>query len=314
MQTNIPWVEKYRPKNVNDVLHPPIVNFIKDLMTNDFFPHMIFYGNAGTGKTSTILAVVNEYFPGEASKYVLELNASDDRGISVVRSQIKEFCQLQIINKPEMNVKYKLVILDEADALTSDAQGALRRIIETYTFNTRFCLICNYLSKLIDAILSRSLVIIFPKLSDKTMKDAIMNISKSENIKLSSNQLKNIIFSSNGDLRKGINLLQNICLSDNYSSIGLQLSSIVYIFDYIKNHTIKESYNELISIREKENFSISELLHKLLQYILEHHITNPKINACIIKLAQIEKNVLVGSIEKIHITAIIGVIKHFNLD
>jgi replication factor C subunit 3/5 len=314
MQTNIPWVEKYRPKNVNDVLHPPIVNFIKDLMTNDFFPHMIFYGNAGTGKTSTILAVVNEYFPGEASKYVLELNASDDRGISVVRSQIKEFCQLQIINKPEMNVKYKLVILDEADALTSDAQGALRRIIETYTFNTRFCLICNYLSKLIDAILSRSLVIIFPKLSDKTMKDAIMNISKSENIKLSSNQLKNIIFSSNGDLRKGINLLQNICLSDNYSSIGLQLSSIVYIFDYIKNHTIKESYNELISIREKENFSISELLHKLLQYILEHHITNLKINACIIKLAQIEKNVLVGSIEKIHITAIIGVIKNFNLD
>jgi replication factor C subunit 3/5 len=308
------WVEKYRPKNVNDVLHPPIVNFIKDLMTNDFFPHMIFYGNAGTGKTSTILAVVNEYFPGEASKYVLELNASDDRGISVVRSQIKEFCQLQIINKPEMNVKYKLVILDEADALTSDAQGALRRIIETYTFNTRFCLICNYLSKLIDAILSRSLVIIFPKLSDKTMKNAIMNISKSENIKLSSNQLKNIIFSSNGDLRKGINLLQNICLSDNYSSIGLQLSSIVYIYDYIKNHTIKESYNELISIREKENFSISELLHKLLQYILEHHITNPKINSCIIKLAQIEKNVLVGSIEKIHITAIIGVIKNFNLD
>ena len=314
MQTNIPWVEKYRPKNVNDVLHPPIVNFIKDLMTNDFFPHMIFYGNAGTGKTSTILAVVNEYFPGEASKYVLELNASDDRGISVVRSQIKEFCQLQIINKPEMNVKYKLVILDEADALTSDAQGALRRIIETYTFNTRFCLICNYLSKLIDAILSRSLVIIFPKLSDKTMKNAIMNISKSENIKLSSNQLKNIIFSSNGDLRKGINLLQNICLSNNYSSIGLQLSSIVYIFDYIKNHPIKESYNELISIREKENFSISELLHKLLQYILEHYITNPKINSCIIKLAQIEKNVLVGSIEKIHITAIIGVIKHFNLD
>lgn len=311
---NLPWVEKYRPKSINDVLHPPIVNFIKDLMTNDFFPHMIFYGIAGTGKTSTIFAIANEYFPGEASKYILELNASDDRGISVVRSQIKEFCQLQIINKPGMNVKYKLVILDEADALTDDAQGALRRIIETYTFNTRFCLICNYLSKLIDAILSRSLVIIFPKISDKTMKDAITNISKKENIKLSSEQLKNIIFSSNGDLRKGINLLQNICLSDNYSSIGLQLSSIVYIYDYIKNHTIKESYNELISIREKENFSISELLHKLLQYILEHHITNPKINSCIIKLAQIEKNVLVGSIEKIHITAIIGVIKNFNLD
>ena len=81
---NLPWVEKYRPKNIDDVLHPPIVNFIKNLMTNDFFPHMIFYGVAGTGKTSTIFAIANEYFPGEASKYILELNASDDRGISVV--------------------------------------------------------------------------------------------------------------------------------------------------------------------------------------------------------------------------------------
>jgi replication factor C subunit 3/5 len=308
---NLPWVEKYRPKNVNEVLHPPIVNFINDLMTNDFFPHMIFYGIAGTGKTSTIFAIANEYFPGEASKYILELNASDDRGISVVRSQIKEFCQLQIINKPGMNVKYKLVILDEADALTDDAQGALRRIIETYTFNTRFCLICNYLSKLIDAILSRSLVIIFPKISDKTMKDAITNISKKEHIKLSPEQLKNIIFSSNGDLRKGINLLQNMCLSDNFSSIGLQLSSVKHILEYIKDNTIKDSYDEIITIRKTENFSISDLLHKVLQYMLEHHITNNKINICIIKLAQIEKNVLIGSLEKIHICAIIGTLKEF---
>jgi replication factor C subunit 3/5 len=307
---NLPWVEKYRPKNIQDVLHPPIVNFIKDLMTNDFFPHMIFYGIAGTGKTSTIFAIVNEFFPGEASKYVLELNASDDRGISVVRSQIKEFCQLQIINKDDMNVKYKLVILDEADALTDDAQGALRRIIETYTFNTRFCLICNYLSKLIDAILSRSLVIIFPKISDKTMKDAINKISKSENIILSSEQLKNIIFSSNGDLRKGINLLQNMSLSDNFSSIGLQLTSIKTIVDYIKDHTVKECYNEILSIRKIENFSIPDFLHKVLHYILEHYITNPKINKCIIKLAQIEKNLLIGSLEKIHVCAIISTIQN----
>ena len=307
---NLPWVEKYRPKNIDDVLHPPIVNFIKNLMTNDFFPHMIFYGVAGTGKTSTIFAIANEYFPDEAGKYILELNASDDRGISVVRSQIKEFCQLQIINKPGMNVKYKLVILDEADALTDDAQGALRRIIETYTFNTRFCLICNYLSKLIDAILSRSLVIIFPKITDKTMKEAINKISKSENIKLSQEQLKNIIFSSNGDLRKGINLLQNMSLSDNFSSIGLQLSSIKHIYEYIKDHTIKESFDEIISIRKVENFSISDLLHKLLQYMLEHYITNPRINVAIIKLAQIEKNVLIGSLEKIHICAIIGTLQN----
>jgi replication factor C subunit 3/5 len=307
---NLPWVEKYRPKSIDDVLHPPIVNFIKNLITNDFFPHMIFYGIAGTGKTSTIFAIVNEFFPGEASKYVLELNASDDRGISVVRSQIKEFCQLQIINKDDMNVKYKLVILDEADALTDDAQGALRRIIETYTFNTRFCLICNYLSKLIDAILSRSLVIIFPKISDKTMKDAINKIAKSENIKLAQDQLKNIIFSSNGDLRKGINLLQNMSISDNFSSIGLQLTTVKYIINHIKENTVIDSYNEILNVRKKENFSIPDFLHKILHYILENYLNNPKINKCIIKLAQIEKNLLIGSLEKIHVCAIIATIQN----
>jgi replication factor C subunit 3/5 len=309
--TNLPWVEKYRPKNIDDVLHPPITKFINDLMNNDFLPHMVFYGVAGTGKTSTIFAIANEYFQGEASKYVLELNASDDRGISVVRSQIKEFCQLQIIKKQGINIKYKLVILDEADALTDDAQGALRRIIETYTFNTRFCLICNYLSKLIDAILSRSLVIIFPKISNKVMKEAITKISKKENIKLSPEQIRNIIFTSNGDLRKGINLLQNMCLSDNYSAIELQLSSIIKIIDYIKENTLLDSYNEFIKIRNIENFSISDFLNKLLNYILENYIDNPNINKCIIQLAQIEKNALIGSIEKIHICAIISTLKEF---
>jgi len=308
---NLPWVEKYRPKNINDVLHPPITKFINDLMTNDYLPHMIFYGVAGTGKTSTIFAIANEYFKGEASKYVLELNASDDRGISVVRSQIKEFCQLQIIKKPEINIKYKLVILDEADALTDDAQGALRRIIETYTFNTRFCLICNYLSRLIDAILSRSLVIIFPKISDKIMTEAITKISKNENMKLSKDQLKNIIFSSNGDLRKGINLLQNMSLSDNFSSIGLQVTSIKYILDYVKKHNVKESYDELSKLRLVENFSMSDFLNKLLNYLLENYITNSKINKCIVNLATIERNLLVGSIEKIHICAILSTLIDF---
>jgi len=306
---NLPWVEKYRPKNINEVLHPPITKFINDLMTNDYLPHMIFYGVAGTGKTSTIFAIANEYFKGEASKYVLELNASDDRGISVVRSQIKEFCQLQIIKKPDIKIKYKLVILDEADALTDDAQGALRRIIETYTFNTRFCLICNYLSRLIDAILSRSLVIIFPKISDKTMTEAITKISTNENIKLTKDQLRNIIFSSNGDLRKGINLLQNMSLSDNYSAVGLQVASVAHIVDYVKTHNVQDSYNEICKVRLIENFSISDFLNKLLYYLLENYITNPNLNKCIQKLATIERNVLIGSIEKIHICAIISILK-----
>ena len=143
------------------------------------------------------------------------------------------------------------------------------------------------------------------------MKLALTKISKTENLKITKDQLTNIIFCSNGDLRKGINLLQNISLSNNYSSLGLQLSSIKHLLEFVQTHTLIESHAEILRIRQIENFSICDLLNKLLLYILENYIDKPKIIDCIQQLAQIEKNVLIGSLEKIHISSIVATLQTF---
>ena len=150
---NLTWVEKYRPGALQELIsHEDIIGTIRKFLHEDKLPHLLFYGPPGTGKTSTILACAKEiYSPREFNSMVLELNASDDRGISVVRGQILNFASTRTI----FNSGFKLVILDEADSMTNDAQNALRRIIEKFTDNVRFCLICNYLSKIIPALQSR---------------------------------------------------------------------------------------------------------------------------------------------------------------
>lgn len=150
---NLPWVEKYRPKTLDDLIsHKDIISTINKFVHEDRLPHLLLYGPPGTGKTSTILAVAHQiYSPKEFNSMVLELNASDDRGIGVVRGQVLNFASTRTIFKSG----FKLVILDEADAMTQDAQNALRRVIEKFTENTRFCIVCNYLSKIIPALQSR---------------------------------------------------------------------------------------------------------------------------------------------------------------
>merc|ERR1712156_855701 len=149
---NLPWVEKYRPNGLDELIsHEDIITTIRTIISQDKLPHLLFYGPPGTGKTSTILACAKEIYPQKLfNSMVLELNASDDRGIGIVRGQILSFASTRTIFKSG----FKLVILDEADAMTRDAQNALRRVMEKYTENTRFCLICNYLTGIIDAIQS----------------------------------------------------------------------------------------------------------------------------------------------------------------
>jgi replication factor C subunit 3/5 len=155
---NLPWVEKYRPSALQELIsHEDIIKTIRKFISEDKLPHLLFYGPPGTGKTSTILACAKEiYSTKECNSMVLELNASDDRGINVVRGQILNFASTRTI----FNSGYKLVILDEADSMTNDAQNALRRIIEKFTENVRFCLICNYLSKIIPALQSRYVLLV----------------------------------------------------------------------------------------------------------------------------------------------------------
>ena len=150
MNRQLPLIEKYRPSKLEDIKNQDdIKNIFIDMVKNRNLPHMIFYGGAGTGKTSTAIAICKQLYKDNYNENVLELNASDERGIRVVREKIKTFSQKAVDND------FKIIILDEADAMTSDSQFALRRIIEKYSINTRFFLICNYINKIIPPLLSR---------------------------------------------------------------------------------------------------------------------------------------------------------------
>ncbi|MEM5794064.1 MAG: replication factor C small subunit [Candidatus Aenigmatarchaeota archaeon] len=204
MELNI-WAEKYRPKKLSEVINQRhVVERVKTFVEEKNIPHMLFAGPPGTGKTTVALCIAYELYGKNWRQNILEKNASDERGIDVIRGEIKDFARI----KPIGEIPYKLIILDEADALTPDAQNALRRTMESYTSVTRFILICNYSSKIIEPIQSRTAVFRFKLLSDADIKKFIQRIAVGEKLKITEDAIQALIEISEGDLRKVANLLQ----------------------------------------------------------------------------------------------------------
>ncbi|TFF84963.1 MAG: replication factor C small subunit [Promethearchaeota archaeon] len=203
-----PWVEKYRPRTLDDVVNQSgIIKRLKQFLKDRSMPHLIFAGPAGTGKTTSALAMVRElYGPKMAVNDThLELNASDARGIDVIRTYIKDFAKA----RPPEDIPFKILILDEADNMTSAAQQALRRTMEKYTKNCRMILICNYSNKIIPPIQSRCVVFRFSSLSNNDIKGRVKLVAEREDIEISSDGLNALIDVSRGDLRRAINYLQS---------------------------------------------------------------------------------------------------------
>ncbi|EQL04152.1 activator 1 subunit 3 [Ophiocordyceps sinensis CO18] len=212
-EDSLPWVEKYRPATLDDVSgHQEILATINKFVDSNRLPHLLLYGPPGTGKTSTILALARRiYGASNLRQMVLELNASDDRGIDVVREQIKTFASTKQIFSMGTSVKgaaFKLIILDEADAMTNTAQMALRRVMEKYTANARFCIIANYSHKLSPALLSRCTRFRFSPLKEGDIRTLVEKVVDEENVKIGAEAVDALIKLSKGDMRRALNVLQ----------------------------------------------------------------------------------------------------------
>ncbi|CAI9093968.1 OLC1v1029592C1 [Oldenlandia corymbosa var. corymbosa] len=202
----IPWVEKYRPTKVADIVgNEDAVARLQVIAHDGNMPHLILAGPPGTGKTTSILALAHELLGPNYREAVLELNASDDRGIDVVRNKIKMFAVKKVTLPPG---RHKVIILDEADSMTSGAQQALRRIMEMYSHSTRFALACNTSSKIIEPIQSRCALVRFSRLSDQEILSRLMAVVAAEKVPYVPEGLEAIIFTADGDMRQALNNLQ----------------------------------------------------------------------------------------------------------
>ncbi|EPS26997.1 Replication factor C subunit 2 [Penicillium oxalicum] len=215
-----PWVEKYRPKTLDDVAaQDHTTKVLQRTLQASNLPHMLFYGPPGTGKTSTILALAKSLFgPALYRSRILELNASDERGIGIVRDKVKNFARAQLSQPTGLDAAYraqypcppfKIIILDEADSMTQDAQSALRRTMEQYSRITRFCLVCNYVTRIIEPLASRCSKFRFKSLDNAAAGERVAEIARAENLKLDDGVVDTLIRCGEGDLRRAITYLQS---------------------------------------------------------------------------------------------------------
>ncbi len=215
MQDFTPWTEKYRPRSLPDIAgQRGVVSILSAYVREKNMPNLLFAGPPGIGKTTAALALSRDLYGQSYKECILELNASDERGIDVVRGKIKDFARTASLS----SVPFKIIFLDEADSLTTDAQNALRRTMELYVGTTRFILSANYSSKIIEPIQSRCSVFRFRPLSSEDCSQMVEKVAKAEGLKIDSKTVEAILYVSEGDMRRAINALQGASLQGKHLS------------------------------------------------------------------------------------------------
>lgn len=317
-KSTIPWVEKYRPKKVDQVLcQEEVVAVLNKCLKGADLPNILFYGPPGTGKTSCAIALCRQLFPSSQlyKDRVLELNASDERGINVVRNRIKEFARIAVSSSSSASKTsippLKIVILDEADAMTGPAQSALRRTMENETQTTRFFLICNYVTRIIEPLTSRCAKFRFKPLSEEAQKERLLNISIAEEINFDENAIEQLVSISNGDLRKSITLMQSMACSAVNNSISLEdvkemsgeiPGKLMEEFIDVVKCLDQEKVNCYAKKIVKNGYSVTQYLTQLLDIILGYqNLKEVKKAKIFIKIAETEKCLIDGADEYIQL-------------
>jgi len=309
-QTDV-WTEKYRPIKFGEVVgQQEIIKRVRSLVQAMNIPHLLFAGPAGIGKSTLALIVVKELFGERWRENYLELNASDERGIDVVRQKVKDFARTKAIE----NIPFKVIFLDEADALTKEAQQALRRTMENYTNTCRFIMSCNYSSRIIDPIQSRCVLFRFKILEKKDISEVIKKIADKENLKLTDDAFETLYEVSEGDCRKAINLLQataSVSLDINAEMINMIAASarpkdLKVVLDYALAGDFVSARDKLLDVMLKESVSGTDIIKAIQKEIWNLEIESELKVRLTEKTGETEFRMIEGSDEFVQLQSLLA--------
>ena len=303
------WVEKYRPHKLSDIVNQSeIVGSLEALIANPTdMPHLLFSGSAGVGKTTAAICISNQVLGEYAKEYTLELNASDERGIGMVREKVKKFSRFAGM----ADAPWKLIILDEADEMTSDAQTALRRIIEDTAQYCRFILIANNISKIIEPIQSRCATFKFTAIPEEDVISRLGEIAKKEKVKADKKGLKAIYDYSEGDLRHAINLMQAAAslgdITEEHVKASAGLTKKSDVDDVLKmalSGKVVESREKMIELIKVYGMIESDFLKYLNSAVFK--TKHDKLSSILEIIAKYDYRILVGANPEIQLSALLA--------
>jgi len=305
------WIEKYRPKMLKDVVgQKDIVDRLQSYVNTKNLPHLLFAGTPGTGKTTCALALAKELYGETWRNNFVELNASDERGIDVVRGKIKEFARTSPIGGAE----FKIIFLDEADALTNDAQAALRRTMERYSKICRFVLSCNFSSKIIEPIQSRCAVFRFRPIKEEDIKKYLLLIAKTEKVDVTDEAMDALVHVAGGDMRRAVNSLQvaaslgdKVTIEVIYQTTGTaRPEEVKKLLETALNGDFIESRNQLDELMITYGLSGEDVIKQIHKSFFELNIPDIEKVKLIEKTGEVEFRIVEGSNERIQLESLLA--------
>ncbi|QPV61840.1 replication factor C small subunit [Halosimplex litoreum] len=304
------WIEKYRPQTLDEIVgQEDIVERLQSYVDRNDLSHFMFSGPAGIGKTTSATAIARELYGDDWGENFLELNASDERGIDVVRDRIKNFARTSF-----GGYEYRIIFLDEADALTSDAQGALRRTMEQFSNNVRFILSCNYSSQIIDPIQSRCAVFRFAPLSEEAVAEEMRHIASEEGIEFTDDGLDALVYAADGDMRKAINALQAASVTGDV----VDEEAVYALTSTAKPEEIKEMVDQALAgdftaarstldrLLTEEGIAGGDVIDQLHRSVWEFDLEDEAAVRLLDRIGETEYRITTGANERIQLEALLA--------